>query len=105
MPWMPAGTTMSQIVSMVRNAGAAKVYLASSAPPVRHPNVYGVDMPNRKEFVAHGLSEEQICEVLGADGLIYQEVDDLIDVGKGLNHGIGRFDASCFDGHYCTGEQ
>lgn len=98
------GTTMSQIVSMVRNAGARRVYLASSAPPVRFPNVYGVDMPNRKEFVAHELTEEQICEVLGADGLIYQTVEDLIDVGRELNPEIRQYDASCFDGKYCTGD-
>ncbi|KAL6745595.1 phosphoribosyltransferase-like protein [Haematococcus lacustris] len=96
------GTTMSQIVNMVRNAGAAKVYLASSAPPVRYPNVYGVDMPNRKEFVAHELSEEQICEVLGADGLIYQRVEDLIEVGSEMNPDIHEFDDSCFTGKYCT---
>ena len=66
------GTTMTQIVSMCRRAGAKKVYLASSSPPVRYPNVYGVDMPSRKEFVAHNLSEEEVCAVLGADGLIYQ---------------------------------
>lgn len=98
------GTTMSQIVSMVRNAGAAKVYLASSAPPVRHPNVYGVDMPNRKEFVAHELTEDEICNVLGADGLIYQQVEDLIEVAKELNPSITHYDASCFDGRYCTGD-
>ncbi|GFH22991.1 glutamine phosphoribosylpyrophosphate amidotransferase, partial [Haematococcus lacustris] len=98
------GTTMSQIVNMVRNAGAAKVYLASSAPPVRYPNVYGVDMPNRKEFVAHELSEEQICEVLGADGLIYQRVEDLIEVGSEMNPDIHEFDDSCFTGKYCTSQ-
>jgi len=98
------GTTMSQIVSMVRNAGARKVYLASSAPPVRYPNVYGVDMPTRKEFVAHGLTEQQICEVLGADGLIYQTVEDLIECGHSLNPEIDHFDASCFDGRYVTGD-
>ena len=97
------GTTMSQIVNMVRRAGAAKVYLASASPPVRNPNVYGVDMPSRKEFVADGLTEEQICEVLGADGLIYQTVDDLVGVGKELNSSMQQFEASCFDGHYITG--
>ncbi|KAF5836288.1 phosphoribosyltransferase-like protein [Dunaliella salina] len=98
------GTTMSQIVNMVRNAGARKVYLASAAPPVRHPNVYGVDMPSRKEFVAHGLTEDQICESLGADGLIYQDVDDLVAVGNELNPSITQFEASCFNGHYITGD-
>jgi amidophosphoribosyltransferase len=83
---------------------AVQVYLASSAPPVRFPNVYGVDMPNRKEFVAHGLTEDQICDVLRADGLVYQDVDDLLEVGKALNPSIKEFDAACFDGHYVTGE-
>ncbi|KAL4528592.1 hypothetical protein Ndes2437A_g03152 [Nannochloris sp. 'desiccata'] len=90
------GTTMSQIVDMVRKAGAAKVYLASSAPPVRYPNVYGVDMPSRQEFVAHGLTEDEICTTLGADGLVYQSVEDLIGVGKELNPTIQNFDDSCF---------
>eukprot|EP00798_Chlamydomonas_sp_ICE-L_P028271 gene28271-31376_t len=75
------GTTMSQIVDMVRKAGAAKVYLCSASPPVIHANVYGVDLPNKKEFVANGLTVEQICGVLGADGLIYQTVEDLIAAG------------------------
>ncbi|KAG1656531.1 hypothetical protein FOA52_005557 [Chlamydomonas sp. UWO 241] len=98
------GTTMSQIVEMVRRAGAKKVYLASASPPIRFPNVYGVDLPNRKEFVANGLSVEQVREVLGADGLIYQDVDDLIEIGMSMNKTIKRFDASCFDGHYVTGD-
>eukprot|EP00879_Flechtneria_rotunda_P032046 GHRR01035195.1.p2 GENE.GHRR01035195.1~~GHRR01035195.1.p2 ORF type:complete len:197 (+),score=72.17 GHRR01035195.1:982-1572(+) len=98
------GTTMAQIVDMVRRAGAKEVYLASSAPPVRFPNVYGVDMPNRKEFVADGLTEEQVCDVLGADGLVYQDIEDLLGVGSSLNPGIKRFDAACFDGHYVTGD-
>ena len=97
------GTTMNQIVKMVRNAGAAKVYLASASPPVRHPNVYGVDMPSRKEFVANGLSEDEICEVLGADGLLYQTVEDLIAVGMELNADIKRFEASCFNNCYVAG--
>lgn len=98
------GTTMSQIVDMVRRAGAAKVYLASASPPVRYPNVYGVDMPTRQEFVAHDLTEAQICEVLGADGLVYQSVEDLVAVGQELNPGIRRFDDSCFTGSYVTGD-
>lgn len=98
------GTTMSQIVDMVRKAGAAKVYLASASPPVRYPNVYGVDMPTRSEFVAHGLTEDEICETLGADGLIYQDVSDLIACGQDLNPAITRFDDSCFTGKYVTGD-
>jgi amidophosphoribosyltransferase len=98
------GTTMAQIVDMVRRAGAKRVYLASASPPVKYPNVYGVDMPNRKEFVAHGLDEEAVRQVLGADGLVYQSVEDLIAVGKELNPTVQRFDAACFDGHYVTGD-
>eukprot|EP00241_Pyramimonas_parkeae_P017089 CAMPEP_0114293988 /NCGR_PEP_ID=MMETSP0059-20121206/9884_1 /TAXON_ID=36894 /ORGANISM="Pyramimonas parkeae, Strain CCMP726" /LENGTH=627 /DNA_ID=CAMNT_0001415731 /DNA_START=16 /DNA_END=1900 /DNA_ORIENTATION=+ len=98
------GTTMTQIVSMVRQAGAAKVYLASASPPVKFPNVYGVDMPSRKEFIAYNLTEEEVGEVLGADSLIYQSVEDLIQVGKEHNPKIASFDASCFDGTYVTGD-
>ena len=97
------GTTMSQIVKMCRAAGATKVYLASAAPPVKHPNVYGVDMPTRKEFVAHERDEEGVCELLGADGLIYQRVEDMLQAGRGMNPQIERFEASCFDGDYVTG--
>ena len=96
------GTTMSQIVSMVRNAGAEKVYLASAAPAVRFQNVYGVDMPSRKEFIADGKSPEEICEELGADALLYQTVDDLINTGKALNPDIEEFDTSCFTGQYVS---
>lgn len=85
------------------SAALLQVYLASSAPPVRHPNVYGVDMPNRKEFVADGLTEAEVCEVLRADGLVYQDLEDLLEVGYSQNPVITRFDAACFDGHYVTG--
>lgn len=98
------GTTMTQIVDMVRRAGARKVYLASASPPVVYPNVYGVDMPSRKEFVANGLTIDQVCQVLRADGLIYQEVEDLMVAGKELNPDIKDFDASCFTGRYVTGD-
>lgn len=98
------GTTMTQIVDMVRKSGASKVYLASASPPVRYPNVYGVDMPSRQEFVAHGLTEEEICRTLGADGLIYQSVEDLVAVGQELNPLIRQFDDSCFTGQYITGD-
>jgi len=96
------GTTMAQIVDMVRKNGAKKVYLASAAPPVRFPNVYGVDMPSKKEFAANGLTEQQVCERLGADGLIYQTVEDLEKVGVSLNPSIKQFDTSCFTGTYVT---
>lgn len=95
------GTTMGQIVDMVRAAGAAKVYLAS-ASPVRYPNVYGVDMPSRREFVAGDLTEDEVCAVLRADGLLYQSVDALVAVGRELNPAIREFDASCFTGRYVT---
>ena len=98
------GTTMSQIVDMIRKAGAKRVYLASASPPVKYPNVYGVDMPSKKEFVANGLGEEQVREVLGADGLIYQTIDDLLSVAHQLNPSIRQFDASCFTGVYVTGD-
>lgn len=96
------GTTMSQIVDMVRKAGAKKVYLASASPPVKFPNVYGVDMPSKREFVANGLTETQVQEALGADGLLYQSIDDLLDVAFRLNPAIREFDASCFTGIYPT---
>ena len=98
------GTTMTQIVDMVRKAGAKKVYLASASPPVKYPNVYGVDMPSKQEFVANGLTEDQVQEVLGADGLIYQTIDDLLSVAHQLNPSIQQFDASCFTGVYPTGD-
>ena len=98
------GTTMSQIVAMCRAAGAHKVYLASASPPVKFPNFYGVDMPSRKEFVANGLTNEEVCRVLGADGLVYQTVDDLLESGYEMNPAIKRFDAACFDGHYVGGD-
>jgi amidophosphoribosyltransferase len=77
---------------------AWQVYLASASPPVRYPNVFGVDMPTRREFVAYGKTEDEICAELGADGLLYQSVDDLISVGKELNPAIQEFEASCFTG-------
>eukprot|EP01026_Neomeris_dumetosa_P007452 TRINITY_DN1229_c0_g1_i13.p1 TRINITY_DN1229_c0_g1~~TRINITY_DN1229_c0_g1_i13.p1 ORF type:complete len:593 (-),score=81.38 TRINITY_DN1229_c0_g1_i13:67-1845(-) len=98
------GTTMSQIVDMVRRAGAKKVYLASASPPVKYPNVYGVDLPSKKEFVAHGLSVDEVCQTLGADGLVYQTVDDLLSVGNQLNPTIKNFEASCFTCKYVTGD-
>lgn len=84
--------------SQVRRAGARRVYLASASPPVRHPNVYGVDMPTRKEFVACDLTEDEIRSVLGADGLLYQSLEDLLGAASELNPKIGRFEDSCFSG-------
>ncbi len=97
------GTTSQQIVQMARDAGANKVYFASAAPPVRYPNVYGIDMPSPHEFVAHGRNIAQISQELGADWLIYQDLDDLVDAVK-YNDNVQDFDTSCFDGNYITGD-
>ncbi|MDI1251693.1 amidophosphoribosyltransferase [Thermomonas sp.] len=97
------GTTAKQIVQMARDAGARKVYLASAAPPVRHPNIYGIDMPSVDELVANGRSEEEVQAFLGCDWLIYQDLEDLKDAVSGPSHRIEHFDASCFDGNYVTG--
>ena len=99
------GTTSRQIVQMAREAGANKVYFASAAPPVRYPNVYGIDMPAASELVAHGRTEQEVCEWIGADGLIYQDLEDLIDaVGKKGKTEVQRFDTSVFNGEYVTGD-
>tara|TARA_R110002050_G_scaffold1244_4_gene8615 strand:+ start:50654 stop:52162 length:1509 start_codon:yes stop_codon:yes gene_type:complete len=97
------GTTSQQIVQMARDAGARKVYFASAAPPVRYPNVYGIDMPSPHEFVAHERNVEQIAEELGVDRLIYQDLDDLI-AAVNKRSDIERFDTSCFNGQYITGD-
>ncbi|MCQ8182378.1 amidophosphoribosyltransferase [Methylomonas sp. SURF-1] len=98
------GTTSEQIIQMARDAGAKKVYFASAAPPVRYPNVYGIDMPAARELIAHGRSEDEVCRELGADKLIYQDLDDLIEaVGRG-NPKIAHFDTSCFSRDYVTGD-
>ena len=96
------GTTSKQIVQMAREAGAKKVYLASAAPPVRYPNVYGIDMASHEEFVAHDRSVEEITKIIGADWLIYQDLDDLISAVQHGNKNIKHFDSSCFDGIYVT---
>ena len=98
------GTTSKEIVQMAREAGARKVYLASAAPPVRYPNVYGIDMPTPEELIAHGRTQEQIREFIGADALIYQDVEVMKRVVGALNPAIQGFEASCFDGHYITGD-
>ena len=98
------GTTSREIVQMARDAGARKVYFASAAPPVRFPNVYGIDMPSRKELIATGRSDEEICREIGADRLIYQDLDDLKTAVRKTNRDIQYFDASCFDGDYITGD-
>ena len=98
------GTTSKEIVQMAREAGARKVYLASAAPPVRFPNVYGIDMPTSEELVAHNRSIEEIRQFIGADALIYQDVDAMKRVVSALNPALRGFEASCFDGVYVTGD-
>ena len=98
------GTTSREIVQMAREAGARKVYLASAAPPVRYPNVYGIDMPSSEELVAFGRSTEEVRELIGCDALIYQDVGGLKRAVSALNPALDGFDASCFDGVYCTGD-
>ena len=98
------GTTSHEIVQMARDAGARKVYLASAAPPVRYPNVYGIDMPTSKELVAHNRTVEQIRQIIGCDALIYQDVEGMKSAIGKLSSRIKGFDASCFDGVYVTGD-
>ena len=98
------GTTSREIVQMARDAGARKVYMASAAPPVRYPNVYGIDMPTSAELVAHGRTVEEIRETIGCDALIYQDVDGMKKAIGALNPRLDGFDASCFDGVYVTGD-
>ena len=97
------GTTSKQIIQMAREAGAKKVYFASAAPPVRFPNVYGIDMPAPDELVAHDRSDEQVQALIGADWLVYQDLDDLIAAVAEGNEKLTRFDTSCFSGEYVTG--
>ncbi len=97
------GTTSKQIIQMARDAGANKVYFASASPPVRYPNIYGIDMPAPSELIASGRNVQQIQEVLGADRLIYQDLGDLIEACREGNTEITRFDTSCFSGEYVTG--
>jgi amidophosphoribosyltransferase len=97
------GTTSKQIVQMARDAGARKVYLASAAPAVRHPNIYGIDMPSVHELVAHGRTDEEVQQLLNCDWLIYQDLKDLEEAVSGPKQRIERFDSSCFNGEYVTG--
>jgi amidophosphoribosyltransferase len=98
------GTTSREIVQMARDAGARKVYLASAAPPVRFPNVYGIDMPTSSELVAHNRTIEEIRASIGCDALIYQDVEGMKKAIALLNPKLDGFDASCFDGVYVTGD-
>jgi amidophosphoribosyltransferase len=98
------GTTSAQIIDMAREAGARRVYFASAAPPVRYPNVYGIDMPNADELVAAGHTDEEVRRIIGADWLIYQDLADLEHAVRHDNAKIERFDTSCFSGEYVTGD-
>ncbi len=96
------GTTSAQIIEIAREAGARKVYFASAAPPVRHPNVYGIDMPSASELVAAGRTEQEVAEIIGADWLIYQKLDDLVRAVQHHDSQVVEFDTSCFSGEYVT---
>ena len=97
------GTTSREIVQMARDAGAERVYFSSASPPIRHPNIYGIDMPRADELIAYGRSEEEVCAAIGADRLIYQDLPDLIAAVQEGNPELRRFDCSVFTGEYVTG--
>ena len=98
------GTTSKQIIQMAREAGANKVYFASAAPPIRYPNVYGIDMPAASELIAAGKTNSEVEELIGADWLVYQDLDDLIAAAAEGNPTISRYECSVFDGKYITGD-
>jgi len=98
------GTTSKQIIQMARSAGAKKVFFASAAPPVRYPNVYGIDMPAASELIANEKSDEELAEIIGADWLLYQTLEDLIKAVTYEESGIQSFDTSCFSGEYVTND-
>ena len=98
------GTTSREIVAMARESGARKVFFASAAPPVRFPNVYGIDMPTRAELIAAHRSEDEVAREIGADALIYQDLDALKEAVRRVNPKLTSFETSCFDGHYITGD-
>jgi amidophosphoribosyltransferase len=99
------GTTSRQIVQMAREAGAHKVFFASAAPPIRYPNVYGIDMPAATELVAHGRTENEVGKLIGADRILYQDIEDLIlACQKRGKTKVDRFDTSVFNGEYITGD-
>ncbi|EKO3576749.1 amidophosphoribosyltransferase [Vibrio metschnikovii] len=98
------GTTSEQIIEMARDSGAKKVYLVSAAPEIRFPNVYGIDMPSANELIAHGRDNEAICKQIGADGLIFQTLPDLIEAVRLGNPDIAKFETSVFNGEYVTGD-
>jgi amidophosphoribosyltransferase len=98
------GTTSEQIIDMARASGAKKVYFASAAPEVRFPNVYGIDMPSANELIAHGRDVDDVCDLIGADKLIFQTIEDLVLAVNEGNPDIKRFDTSVFDGVYVTND-
>ncbi len=98
------GTTSGEIIQMARDAGAKHVYFASAAPPVCYPNVYGIDMSTVNELIAHNRTEEEVAEIIGADWLVYQDLDQLINAVRVGNPDITNYDLSCFDGNYVTGD-
>lgn len=98
------GTTSGEIIQMAREAGAKKVYFASAAPPVCFPNVYGIDMPTANELIANNRTEDEVAKIIGADWLIYQDLDDLIEAVRAGNKKLTAFDLSCFNGKYVTGD-
>ena len=98
------GTTSQEIIQMARDAGANKVYMASAAPGVRYPNVYGIDMPSAKELIAHGRTDEEVGELIGADWIVYQDLEDLVLSAAEGNESIKRFECSVFNGDYITGD-
>jgi amidophosphoribosyltransferase len=98
------GTTSREIVQMARESGARKVFFASAAPPVRFPNVYGIDMPTRAELIAAHRSEEEVAREIGADALVYQDLEALKEAVRRCNPNLTSFETSCFDGHYITGD-
>jgi amidophosphoribosyltransferase len=98
------GTTSREIVQMARESGARRVFFASAAPPVRYPNVYGIDMPTREELIASGRTEAQVAREVGCDELIYQDLEALIEDVRSVNPEVESFEASCFSGVYITGD-
>jgi len=98
------GTTSQQIIQMARDAGAKKVYFASASPAIRHANVYGIDMPAKTELIAYGRTDDEVAEVIGADRVVYQDLDDLMQAVRKRNPLLVDFDTSVFDGRYVTGD-
>ena len=99
------GTTCQEIIQMARDAGAKNVFFASAAPPVRYPNVYGIDMPTRGELISHNREVEEVRQIIGADRLIFQDLEDLVEAVSDTKHSkVDGFDCSVFDGNYISGD-